>query len=151
MESRTEHMIVKSNMQISDGKFVFKSLESSGKISLLDLKPSVPEDTGFIFYDSEQNVLICHVGITNKRERLEVSYGTEEPFRNKGYMTEALSFVVTWIFDSTTENQIWALPNGPISKSILEKCGFIDCGSDDSYQNINWFKLERASLKDGGE
>lgn len=81
---------------------------------------------GFLFYDIEHEQYICQIHFENKRREYEISYGTSEAFRRKGYMEEALLFFVKWIFSNTAVTQMCALINNNyISLHILEKCGFI--------------------------
>lgn len=53
-------------------------------------------------------------------------YETKEDFRQKGYMSEAMHFVLKWICENTEEDALWLL----IAKSnipsirIAEKSGF---------------------------
>lgn len=143
MTFKTKRLLVKFKPCIQDGKFNFENSYSNKKIDILNLQPSDPEHMTFQFYSKEDNTNICHIALTNKRGKLEVSYGTEPFFRNKGYMTEALAFAVKWIFENTTEDSIWALPNGDISKTILETCGFTDYGVFEDAPKMHWFKIER--------
>lgn len=107
MTFKTKRLLVKFKPCIQDGKFNFENSYSNKKIDILNLQPSDPEHMTFQFYSKEDNTNICHIALTNKRGKLEVSYGTEPFFRNKGYMTEALAFAVKWIFENTTEDSIW--------------------------------------------
>ena len=143
MTAYTERLIVGFIPCIQEGKFVFQSPIEDEKIDLLNLQPRNPEYMTFQFYDKKQKVNICHIELTNKRNRLEVSYGTQEEFQNKGYMTEALEFSVKWVFDNTDEKTIWALPNGDISKAVLRKCGFKDYEACDFLPDMHWFRIEK--------
>ena len=144
MEFRTDRLVAKSNLQLNDGKISLRKFRLQGEINLLTLQPSNPEDEGFVFYDTLDDERICHVGFTDKRGRMEVTYGTELSFRNKGYMSEALKFVVDWVFNNTTEAELWAIPNGIISESILRKTGFVYYGEVEDSVDSKWFKIERS-------
>lgn len=114
-------------------------------IDLINLKPSTGREHAFCFYDKQNsNVLICHIAITDKRGRFEVSYGTEEPFRGNGYMTEALTCLCQWLYDNTDRVAIWALPNGPHKEesiSVLQKCGFEKA---DKEFGIEWYVSKKG-------
>ena len=144
MIDQTKRLSVGFKPCVENGKFVFDS-PPTNEIDILNLLPTDPEYMTFQFYSKTDHTNICHISLTNKRGRLEVSYGTESEFRNNGYMIEALDFAVKWIFNNTTEGSIWALPNSDISKAILKKCNFIDQGTHENYSKMNWFKIERIS------
>ena len=140
MKIITERLVGYSDLVVENGHLVPKKIRES--VNFLNLKPRTGQEEGFVFYDKDdQNILICHVGITTKRERFEVSYGTEESFRENGYMLEALNGLIDFIFSKTNEKIIWAIPNGEISQHILEKCGFRYFVEENG---IRWFALERG-------
>lgn len=145
MEIITSRLIGKTEMMLVDSNLISKDNFSNDKITLeniLTLQPCTGKENGFCFYDkNNQDVLICHIGITFQRDKFEVSYGTEEPFRNKGYLTEALLGFIDFIFSKTNESMIWGLPNGVVSQHILEKCGFKYVCEENG---IRWFALERS-------
>lgn len=116
----------------------------TGEIDVINIMPCTGREHAFCFYNNQNSdILICHIAITEKRGRFEVSYGTEEPFRGNGYMTEALESLCKWIFINTDRNSIWALPNGQYKKesiSILKKCGFQK--ADEEF-GIEWYELKK--------
>ena len=140
MKIITKRLIGFSDLVIDNGRLLSKPINES--ISILQLKPKTGKESGFCFYDkNNQDVLICHVGITNQRAKFEVSYGTQDEFRNKGYMSEALDGFVSFVFTKTNELIIWALPNGDISQHILEKCKFKYACEEDG---VKWFARKRG-------
>jgi RimJ/RimL family protein N-acetyltransferase len=138
IEFLTKRLIAKSDMRVVDSKLVPYETDISD-IDILNLLPRTGRESGFLFYDKDnKETLICHIGITLKRSRFEVTYCTIECFRKQGYMTEALSGLVEWIFKNTDVTVIWGIPNGEESQRILERCGFV------FYENISdsslkWF------------
>jgi len=78
----------------------------------------------------EENKMVadlCFVGEPNFMGEIEIGYGTYEPFRNKGYMTEAVAGMIRWaqtqpnvkcIMASTEKSNI-------ASFSVLEKNNFV--------------------------
>ena len=114
------------------------------EIDVMNITPCTGREHAFCFYDKQNSdVLICHIAITDKRGRFEVSYGTEESFRGNGYMTEALESLCKWLFINTDRDSIWALPNGQYKKesiSVLKKCGFQK--ADEEF-GIEWYELKK--------
>lgn len=121
----TSRLIMKSNMVIKNKELISPN-NSNSKIKLLEIQPNRVEDNGFVFYlQEETTVEVCHIAITLQRDKFEFVYETKEEFRNKGYMTEALSFTSNWIIDNTNINEIWALINlNPASEKVLQKSNF---------------------------
>lgn len=110
MTYKTERLLVGFKPCLRDGKFDFDNCCSDKKVDLLNLQPSDDcENMVFQLYLKEDNMNIGHISLYNKYGKLEVAYETNALFRGKGYMTEALTFAVKWIFDNTTEDSIWAL------------------------------------------
>lgn len=123
MELKTERLIMRTNIQFDRGHLVLPPKKS--EINLKNLKPSIAEDGGFIFYDDDNN-LVCHIGIRTDRKPCEISYGTQVQFRGKGYMQEALSFLLKLFFENGLIENVYALIcNNPESEHILTKNGFI--------------------------
>ena len=150
IEIRTKRLIGVSDMEVVSGKLnTIKQIERNNVINLTNLKSTTGKESGFLFYDKEDtSVLICHIGITWVRGKFEVSYGTEEQFRHLGYMQEALSQLVSWIFSNTTENEIWGLPNGSESEHILKTCGFSYYGAVENIASMKWYRIENTSMGD---
>lgn len=141
----TERLIGKSELEVINGKVSFfeKSIEH---LDLLGIKPATGMEHGFIFYLKEQTeVMVCHIGIIYTRNRFEVSYGTEEQFRQQGYMKEALDNFVCWIFANTDELEIWGLPNGAESEHILQTCRFSSYGVYEDNKSMEWYCVKRPS------
>lgn len=135
----TKRLVGLSDMTVENGCIAIQT-QSYDAIDILELKPSTGRESGFLFYEkNNMNVLVCHIGITWKRGRIEVSYGTESDFRKQGYMQEALRGLLNWIIEETNEDKIWAIPNGEESKHILEKCGFVFFGKVETDLMRNWF------------
>ena len=139
---KTERMLAKSEMQVIDGKLLCKESVTS-PISLLSLQPKTGLESCFRFYSLEdEQSEICHIAIIFSRNRFEVSYGTEEAYRNNGFMKEALCGLIDWIFKHTNEHEIWGLPNGPISERILNSCEFEHHGFVETNPDMKWYKIE---------
>lgn len=51
---------------------------------------------------------LCIVGEPNAAGEIEIGYGTGEAFRNKGFMTEAVSGIIQWAFNQPNVRSIVA-------------------------------------------
>lgn len=128
----TKRMIVKTNARLINRKIIFPDQPSH--INILDIKPSIGENTGFMFYDkSDHRQLICHIALRDDRKPNEITYGTQETYRNKGYMQEALNAFIKWIFKNTDICKLYALiSNNPTSEKVLINQGFIKENQNDN-------------------
>lgn len=115
-------------------------------VDLLKLKPTTGQESAFQFFIKSSSLLVCHIGFTHKRDCFEATYGTEENYRNKGYMTEALSATTRWIFANTNEQKIFALiSNNAASERVLTKCGFSRC--ETHYNGLStWYVLRKEEI-----
>lgn len=68
-----------------------------------------------------------------------VGYGLGERDQNKGYMTEALSFLVQFMFDKHNIHRVMAnyMPDNIASEKVLHKVGFVKEGIAKKYLLIN--------------
>lgn len=76
------------------------------------------------------------------KETIELSVGIEEKYRKNGYMSEAQSAVVPWIFENSNTDKIWTLLGGitdEASRKILERTGF-KCAPE---RELVWWVIER--------
>ena len=108
----TTRLICKSEMNIIEG-YPKPPVTKLKEINLLNIKPRTGREFGFVFYDKNTDERICQIHFENKRRDYEISYGTEEQYWGKGYMQEALSFFVKWMFANTSVDCLYALMNIP--------------------------------------
>ena len=138
---QTERLIAKSEMIVADDRLVEKEAEPT-VIDIFNLRKRTGLESGFKFYDkADETVEVCHIGITWQRNRFEVSYGTEKAFEGQGFMKEALSHLVGWIFSNTKEPEIWGLPNGIVSEHILSSNGFTYYGALENNSSMKWYRV----------
>lgn len=136
----TTRLICKSEMNIIEG-YPKPPVTKLKEINLLNIKPRTGREFGFVFYDKNTDERICQIHFENKRRDYEISYGTEEQYWGKGYMQEALSFFVKWMFANTSVDCLYALiNNNSSSQHILEKNGFEIEGVDEFG---TWFALKK--------
>jgi len=83
------------------------------------------------------------VGEPNAAGEIEIGYGTYDEFRNKGFMTEAVSGIIKWATNEPTVMSILASTEKTniASFRILEKNKFVKIGETETM--FNW----RLSIK----
>jgi len=98
----------------------------SKPIDLINLRPSILEDTSFVFYDKDyQKNIVCNISFTDVRKENEIKYETIKEYRGNGYMQEALRSFADWIFNNTDIKVLYALTNNKDeSEPIHSKHGF---------------------------
>jgi len=122
------------------------------KIYSIKIEKMEQDPENYAFYTFWQMVLkeekliigeIGFKGIEGEEGKLEVGFGTEERFRNKGYMTEALTELVKWAFSQKKVKikRITAstLQDNIPSQKVLKKSGLILSHEEGGllYWNVN--------------
>jgi len=76
----------------------------------------------------------CINGEPNERGEIEIGYGTDEEFQNRGYMTEIVSGIIDWTKNQTVVKSIIASTDkiNIASAKVLEKNGFTKIGETDT-------------------
>lgn len=97
--------------------------------NLKKLKSDYEFSTMWILIDKETKKIaggFCFHGLPDENGKVEIGYGTDIAFRNKGYMTEAIKELINWITKSKKVKVIKAeTENENISSyKVLEKNGF---------------------------
>ena len=84
---------------------------------------------------------LCIVGEPNSNGEIEIGYGTYEEFQNKGFMTEIVSGIITWIKTQAIVKSIIASTEktNAASFKVLEKNNFIKIGETGT---LFYWKLE---------
>ena len=80
----------------------------------------------------------CMYGEPNKKGEIEIGYGTDEEFQNRGYMTEIVSGILEWTKKQSIVKSIIASTEkvNIASARVLEKNGFTKIGETDTL--FNW-------------
>jgi RimJ/RimL family protein N-acetyltransferase len=99
-----------------------------------------------IIYKEENSIVgsFCFKGAPNELGEVEVSYRTAFPYRSKGFMTEAMRVVATWVFKNAGVTALIAeTPKDNVpSHRVLQKIGMeIVRESSTSF----WWRLRRRS------
>lgn len=70
---------------------------------------------------------ICFTDVPNQMGEIEIGYGTHEGFQNKGYMTEIVSGIITWLYNESSVKKVIAHTDkaNPASAQVLLKNGFL--------------------------
>lgn len=93
-----------------------------------------------IILKSESRMIgdICFVGEPDENGEIELGYGTYEPYRGKGYMTEAVACILYWAKRQDNVRSVFAqtAKDNPASFAILKKNNFELVGEDE--QILNW-------------
>ena len=81
---------------------------------------------------------LCIVGEPNEEGEVEIGYGTYDEFQNKGYMTETVGAVISWL---NTHDKVKAIiasteKANTASFKVLEKNHFIKIGETET--QFNW-------------
>jgi len=77
--------------------------------------------------DGEAVGAITVVEHDDRTKKAHIGYCIGRPWQNKGYMTEALDRVMTFLFEQVGVNRIESLhdPNNPASGRVMTKCGIL--------------------------
>lgn len=84
---------------------------------------------------------VCFLGEPAEDGEIEIGYGTYQDFRGKGYMTEAVACIITWVKRQDNVKSILAqtAKDNPASWRILEKNNFEKVNEDG---NLLSYKLK---------
>jgi ribosomal-protein-alanine N-acetyltransferase len=118
--------------------------EETREAILNDLLPNISDPKkNTLFYTmwiviekSKQAIVggICFHGEPNSTGEVEIGYGTDEEYRNKGIMTETIAGIVQWLKLNDSVKSIIAEtePGNTSSIRVLEKNGFHIFKSNDN-------------------
>ncbi len=97
----------------------------------------------FLIFRSEDGALIGGATLSNIRrgvaQACSLGYWVGERFTRQGYMTEAVSSMLPFVFETLKMHRVEAacLPNNEASKKLLRKSGFVEEGLARRYLRIN--------------
>jgi len=95
----------------------------------------------FLIRRSDRKVVgsVVFKGPPDNEGIVEIGYGTGEDYRGKGYMTEAVAAVCAWALRQKGVRHVSAesAADNPVSRRILEKCGFKEISSGETV----WWRL----------
>ena len=93
-----------------------------------------------IIFKVESRIIgdICFVGEPAEDGEIELGYATDEAYRGRGYMTEAIACIIEWAKRQDNVKSIFAqtAKNNPASWHILAKNNFIKVDDDDDV--LSW-------------
>jgi RimJ/RimL family protein N-acetyltransferase len=118
-----------------------EALEQTILPNVADTNKDYLYSTLWTVISKEENKMVgdlCFVGEPNVDGEIEIGYGTYEEFRNKGFMTEAVSGMIKWAAKQPNVKSMFASTEkgNAASFSILKKNNFIKCGETDAL--FNW-------------
>ncbi|WP_291389746.1 GNAT family protein [Devosia sp.] len=100
-------------------------------------------DYSFFIFTRAEGELVGGITLSNVRRRaaqfVNLGYWMGQAFAGKGYMTEAVSLVVPYCFETLGLHRIHAafLPDNRASRRVLEKNGFREEGFAEHYLQID--------------
>jgi [ribosomal protein S5]-alanine N-acetyltransferase len=114
-----------------------EALEQTILPNVADKNKNYLYSTLWTIISKEENKMVgdlCFVGEPNVDGEIEIGYGTYEEFRNKGFMTEAVSGMIKWAAKQPNVKSIFASTekSNDASFPILEKNKFIKFGETDT-------------------
>lgn len=126
IEIETARLRLYSDASVIDGVLVFSQKEQKD-IDLTQIEPHKSQTSGFAIclkYDNTQQV--GQFEFSNKRYENELSYGTNEPYRRKHYMQEAMEVFIPWFFQNASSTIIYGIiaEGNVASKNLAQKVGF---------------------------
>lgn len=145
---QTERLTACSDITVVNGKLQGAQKQGSLNLFLALENMSVSQRRNpyeFTFADiSDSEKLICSICFFKKRDRYEVTWETAENHRRQGYMTEALTSWINWMFTNTNETCLWALisPSNVFSIKTATKCGF--ALSNDTDNGSEWYVYKKS-------
>lgn len=82
------------------------------------------------FHVDHEGEMIGGLGFKKLQETPEIGYWLGRPFWGKGFMSEALTAAVAWMFDNTAHDLLAceAMMENPASIKVMEKAGFRPVG-----------------------
>ncbi len=95
--------------------------------------------------DNKMVADLCFVGEPNLMGEIEIGYGTYDSYRNKGYMTEAVSGMIQWAQTQSNVKSIIASTekSNIASFAVLEKNNFIKYGETETL--FHWHIITNIS------
>ena len=109
--------------------------------SVADKSKNYLYSTLWIVISKTENSIIgsfCIYGEPNENREIEIGYGTDEEFQNRGYMTETVGGIIEWSKQQSILKSIIASTDkvNIASLRVLEKNGFKKIGETDTL--FNW-------------
>jgi len=93
--------------------------------------------TYWLIVIKEDNVgagMLGFKGHPNAEDSIEIGYGIDPAYQNKGYMSEAVQALIDWAFTHSFCKAITATEvDSPASKRLLEKLGVIQTESNNKF------------------
>ena len=108
---------------------LMEALERSILPRVADTSKNHLFSTLWTLISKEENIMVgdlCFMGEPNSDGEIEIGYGTYEPFRKRGFMTEAVGGMIKWAKEQPNVKSIIAssLKSNTDSSSILKKNNF---------------------------
>ena len=139
MTIETKRLNIVTNIKFQNNDLLYPDTPDISDI--FKIKSNDPEDGCFVFYDKNSGKKVGVIHFTDKRREHEIKYTTEDAFRRKGFMKEALFEVLKLIFLNTSWNAVYALINDNLpSVRTAKSVGFVEDVKDNFG---SWFILRK--------
>lgn len=146
-EFETTRLIIKTEIKIENNNPVLNHQRTGPEVDIFNLEEHKIEENGFVCYSRDSGQKVCHIGLSEYQNKIEISYGTEDAFRGKGYMSEALPAVISWLFTHTAITKIYArIGDNPISEHILIKNHFKQV-DEEYHKDGKLYKLTKEIIR----
>lgn len=148
----TEQVEMELNLEPSN-----ESLDEHTQFAMEELyKIALNNKKNYLWYTNWQIILkeenkyigsACFMKKPDKNGIVEIGYGINSDYQNKGYMTEALHSILDWAFEQKNVTCIIAETDkcNIQSHKVLQKCGMIEYKED---EKSIWWKLNNEHKKD---
>lgn len=132
--------------------------ELSSEIKEIFTKPyhkALNDKENYLWYTNWQIILkdenkiiggITFKGPVNRKGEVEVGYGIDQDYQNKGYMKETLSTIIKWSFSQNKVKIVTAETNkdNKASQRVLEKVGMKKYKEE---EKTFWYKIEKTTKR----
>ncbi|WP_077602260.1 GNAT family N-acetyltransferase [Oceanobacillus sojae] len=116
-----------------DGEYIYIPIKQDNK-KFIEAIPNITNEflkLGMILKETNEFIGFCNTGIKEglSEPNREIAYAVSKRYRNRGYTTQAVRCLVTYLFENTNIEHINAvvLPKNTASNKIIKKCGFVFC------------------------
>lgn len=145
IEKIYDDIIMKTTLSVVDGKIEY--LPIGIHVSLLDIKPNIPENGAFVFYDkAHPDKQICQIEYTNIAGKPELRYCTKEEYQRQGYMNIAMQHMLDWIIQQGAIGCLWLLIDKENIASIRVAQRFKFTLKETHSSSQDWYCLDLGTI-----
>lgn len=136
---------MKTTLSVVDGKIEYLPIEIPD--SLLDIKPNIPENGAFIFYDNAHpDKQICQIEYTDRAGKPELRYCTKKEYQRQGYMKKAMQHMLDWIIQQGAGGCLWLLIDKENTASLRIAQRFKFTLKEAHSNSQDWYCLDLGTI-----